>query len=302
MSKITELCDYLYNDNHKALKSFNKEEKELMLSETDESTSLVQRELVNTIWKGAEQRRVFRNFLPVMQSPKMYGTTAVYVGHPNEYATKVSEGSAMPENTLDYQSVDIDLNKFTVGVSISNEMLEDGKFELVEYEIGRAGMKIENSINQLILSALLDGTTNSAVDPTTALDYADIGAGYKTISNLKWNPTDVILHPMAIEDIISDNKSININFNNGNLYGMNTHLCDIETTADATSYWDDTDAANHYFGLVLDRYNCGIIAIRDDLDVDSVKDFVHDITSFNVSTRAGFGVTNSTATCGILTV
>jgi hypothetical protein len=87
------------------------------------------------------------------------------------------------------------------------------------------------------------------------------------------------------------------------LYELYTDLETAYTWNGGTQkYWDATDGANHYYGIVLDSDNYAVIGMQEDIHIKSKKnDPVHDLTNLVASMKFDVKVINNKAAVRILT-
>lgn len=321
MSRLTKLLEYEFAGNSqkkRILNSasfnnlFNKQEKQLIIgTDADISGNLLMEEITNTIKNGAENRRLMRDILPTV-NVKGNSVTPVYGTKPSgNLAEKIAEGSSFPVQTEIYSSgATININKYGTRSTITSELIEDSQFDLIEIELMRIGEKLENKLNEVVIGTLLDnhnGTTPSDVDPgASVVRYEDIGDAYEELGTIGWKPTDLIMRPRFVGQLLTCPNSpsgaatpINADYGSGKLFGINTHVLD--TPYNGTTYWDDTDGASHYYGLLLDRNNYGMIAIKQDITVENYRDYPTDLYGIVGSIKFGVGVAHNDAAVRILT-
>lgn len=307
MSKLTKLMEYKtagLNDRKKILNSYsfnsylNKSEKELLLDNDSYVDSLLTEEVYNAINTGAQKRRVMRDILPVINTNK-YSIDTLYAEQPSgNIAEEIAGGAEIPVNTTYYSSGSVDIKSYGARARITEELIEDAEFSIIELELNHLGEAIENKLNQVAIETLIDGAVSANdVDASSApLKYEHIGDAYETLGSLGWKPTDIIFRPRAVGQLVT-NTPKNINYDGGNLFGLKSHILD--TSSDS---WNDTDSATNSYGLLLDKDNYGFIAMRKDMTISEYKEPIDDLTNLIVSIRFGVGVTHDNAAVRLLTV
>ncbi len=303
MSKLTKILEYHNASKSKRkelLDSFPQETKELLLSEQVESGTLVQSEVLACIVDGAKSRQSARNVVPIINTNSNTCSVA-YGGTPSgQYAPYVAESAAIPIRTNNYDSTDIVIKKIAIRPLITMEMIEDGNYGMIELELRRAGVLLENKLNQEIMTTLLDGTTVS-IDPIGShMNSADMGLAKAKVDDEGWLADGVLLEPKTLGYMIDESSLTDVTDINNNLIGLKAAIVNCQTDGTGTAYWDGTDANNHYGGIVFDTYNYAVIAMKEDINAELYLDPIHDLVGMVVSMRFGVGILNENAACKIL--
>ena len=216
MSKFTKLLEYAFAGNSERKRMLQKDSfkkivgekavKQLLQSEDINETTLLQEEVIKKVYEGAEPFKCVRNVFPVVKTNSY--TIRFVVGAAGTYAEKVAEGAAVPVHEESYSKVDVEMVKYATRPLITKEMIADGLFDIVEWEIKKVGARLENTLNRVVLEKLLselDGI--SAIDPTgTHLAVTDIANAVGQVKNKNWNPDVLITHPMAEAYLLQDSN------------------------------------------------------------------------------------------------
>ena len=277
--------------------------KRLLITQADDYSELLVTEITKVIQDGAMERRCMRDVIPVLPVPDGFTSKITYGITPNLYAGYVAEGSEVPIVVDDYSTRTITLKKVAERPLITGEMVEDNRVGVIERELKACGARLENKLNQEVIGTLLDGahgTTPEDIDPDgTHTDIADISMAYGDLCDTGWKPNKLVLHPKVVGYVESD-MGYQVNFNNGNLWDMDTHILNATVDETKTNHWLDTDAATNYTGLVLDSTNYATICMNQDISVDKFDDPINDLVGIIVSMRFGVGCLNDTAAVRIL--
>ena len=289
-------------DNDSFINHFNKEEKQLLLSETGE-TDLVVREVIGAIVEGAKAREAARKVIPIINT--VSDTCRVTYGSSpsGSYASYVAEGASINIDGIQWSKTDIDIKKAAVRIPITNELIEDSEFDVVELELKKAGAKLENKLNQQAITTMLDSVTGTSdVDPNGShIGTYDIGLAKAAVDSKGWKADSVLLEPNGYGYLMDETNMPEIAAGNNSFLGLNISILDADTDGTGTAMWDGTDSSNHYTGLVFDSYNYAVIAMREDINIGKFKDPVHDLLDVVAKMRFGVGVLNTDAACRILT-
>ena len=103
-------------------------------------------------------------------------TLKVDIATDDSYQPKqFSSGAAMPSETIETKQATLDFKNFSINFPITNDLIEDSQFDLIEMHLSNAGREMGEYASNLCLTELAspqdgDGTTNtctSAVNDTT---------------------------------------------------------------------------------------------------------------------------------------
>jgi hypothetical protein len=271
---------------------------------------LIQEEVLRTVVAGAEPAKCMREVLPIIRTKS--NSVRVVIGQSGAYATDLAEGGIIPLDTSTYSKVDISINKTGTRPAITTELVEDGLFDVVEREIMKAGLRMENKLNRDCIVELLSNLSLTDIDPATAdtLLAKEIMKAATSIKVVNRMPDTCLLtaaaHGFLFQDTqltyasyAGDNKMLR-QHDPGILGGLKLKV--LNTTTGSTSvYWDDTDGATHYEALVLDSQTpAAYLAIRRDMTVKRYDDPIHDLIGMAVTMRYGVGTIDANCMCGIL--
>jgi len=326
MGRLAKVLEYTYagdSERKRILRSprFPTDVRELVMSESMEEDTLVSQEIEKTILEGAETRSVIRKVLPIVDI-NTYNTLVPYDLSPSGSLEPVGEVAEAPTLVTYFQSGSVQPRKYSTKIQITNEMLNDHRWDLVETQIKRAGAVLENTLNKVGMTEMLDGhngTKPADIDPTYLhIQLSDLARARQSLQTEYWGGGGItfIGHPAAWRYLYTTTSGsnyagtnlVNISPNTGdNIIGMdayelNTPLETHRVWASSTpKYWDSTDSANHYYGIVLDSNNYAIIGMQDDIHVSrEVNDPVHDLTSLVASAKFDVKVIKNKAAVRIL--
>ena len=319
MSKLTKLLEYGFAGNNEKSRLMNKESfkktigdeayKTLLQSENYAITNstLVQEEIYKTVIEGAEPFKCMREVVPTVNT-NSYSVRFVK-GEAGTYADQIAEGGKIPIDTQTYSKTDITINKYGTRPLITNELIEDALFDVVELELKKAGARLENKLNRVILAALLAGISTNTLSPAGAhLQVSDIALAISKIKKNNYLPNIIVTHPTAEAYLLQDSNLAYVSYAGSpgalrqgdvgaKLMGLKPYTC---TATDAASpTWDDTTAASDVTALVLSKEDIGALCMRRDLTIEQYDDPIHDLIGMSLTMRYGFGVLRETAGCKI---
>jgi len=307
MSKLTKLLELGYAGNVERSRLLDKpstkncfsdkEYKALLQSDGSTSTTLIQEEVYKTISEGAEPWKCMREILPIIKTDSY--SVRIVKGEVGKYAEQVAEGAKVPIDTQTYTKEDITINKFGTRPLITNELIEDGLFDVVELELKKAGARMENKLNRVALLEILTDTTagTADVDPGgTHVAVTDIAKARADVAGNNYIPDTIIMHPSAEGYLLQDSNLVYASWAGQSnsltsgtvpkVMGLKPYTLSV-TTGDAGHVWGSTDAANNYNGIIMDSAAHTYIAMRRDLTVEEYDDPIHDIVGIACTMRYG---------------
>jgi HK97 family phage major capsid protein len=273
------------------------ERRDLLLTESIESTTLVQTEFYRTVLEGSEPNKIIRSAIPVINVAR--NTTSFVLGETGSVLGKVAEGAELPNNQQNYSKVDLTTEKYGEKNIISNELIEDSLFEVVAMEVAKSGARAENTLNHVGLTALLD-------DAGKEHDTAGSNQGVKALLGARkemrssfFDPDTAIIcsdaeYQLGIDTQISyasyaGNNTLLSTGRLPSILGLNIETYDAaDTTYNSGTYtWDyDTDGE---IGMVLVDTSrlSALIGIRRDITVEKYSDPIRDLKGAALTFRFG---------------
>jgi HK97 family phage major capsid protein len=286
--------------------------KALLQSERNAITNstLVQEQVWRTAIEGAEPFRCMRDVVPTIQVGS-YSTRFVK-GETGTYANEVAEGAKIEIDTQEYSKLDIAITKYGVRPLITNELIEDGLFPVIELEIKKAGARLENKLNRVILNALINGTTANATPIANTVNpagphiaVADIARAIGEVKKDNYLPDILVTHPTAEAWLFQDSNIAYASYmgsagpiTSGNfprILGLSPYTC--TATDGASPVWDDTTAASDITAFIISKNDCGVLTMRRDLTVEQYDDPIHDLVGIAFTMRYGADVLQANAGC-----
>lgn len=282
--------------------------KALIQSNGIQSANLLQEEVYKTISEGAEPFKCLRDILPIIKTDSY--SVRVVKGEVGSYAEDVAEGSKVPIDTQVYSKQDITIKKIGTRPLITNELIEDALFDIVQLELSKAGARMENKLNRDCLVELASDQGVTEVDPANShLEVSDLATARASIEAYNYLPDTMILHPTAEGYLLQDSNLVYASYAGNNtalttgkipkILGMIPKTLSV-TTGSTSYYWDGTDSSTHWNALCLDSKATAYLAMRRDLTVEEYDDPIHDIMGIACTMRYGVEVIRNTAQCFVL--
>lgn len=262
------------------------------------ASTLVQEEVYKTVIEGAEPFKCWRECQPIINTDS-YSVRFVK-GEAGTYAEKVAEGAKITIDTQEYTKTDVTIEKYGVRPLITHELIEDALFDVIDLELKKAGARMENKLNRVILAAVLAGVTTNTVNPGGPhIAVSDIAQAIGKIKKQNYLPDTLVLHPTAEAYLIQDSNLAYVSWAGGNQtlrnYGLGGKLMgltpfDCTATDAASPTWDDTTAASDVTALVLSKNDLGATCMRRDLTIEQYDDPIHDLVGIALTMRYGYGI------------
>lgn len=275
--------------------------RELLLSDSNSTTTLIQAEVYATVVEGAQPVRQMRNLVDIVQMNS--NTMRVNYGGAAAYAAEVDEATEIPIAVQTYTPITFTAKKYGARPLITRELVNDGLFDVIAEEIKYAGAKLENRLNAVALDEFLLYSGNE-------FDTAGSNQGIKGVAKAigvqkeaGFMPTDLIMHPEAEAIVLCDYTPTGAYYQVGNatttgilpapILGMNAGGCGV-TYSGGTYTWGY--AADTEIGmLLLDRNRGGKIGMREDIRVEKYDDPVKDLVGISCTMRTCAKAINTTA-------
>jgi len=276
-------------------KPYDKPARELLLSEAIESTTLIQTEVYRTVAEGSEPAKCWENHIQTVDI-KGNAWTWVY-GETGTYAGKVAEGGEIPIDTQDYSSKTFTCVKRGVRPLITRELVEDGLFSIVDLELRKAGLRLQNAIEQECLNEmLLDSGSNFDTATTAgAMGSKAVVGAMMQLEGYGFHGTDIVMCPGFAAYVFNDYVPALYSGSPGmpvmgapgakltSILGLSAGICNVTYSA-GTYYWAYT--TNDYAGaLVFDKSAAGGLVFARRPNVEQYVDPIHDLVGCSVTAR-----------------
>jgi hypothetical protein len=270
--------------------------RELLLTTAIESTNLIQTEMYATVVEGAEPFKVMRQALNVL--PMNAATLDIPVGEAGSYAREVAEGAEVPISTQDYSKVTFTAKKIAERPVITDEMVADALYPVIELELRKAGAKLENKINQM---AIIELVANTAQHDTggSKQGIQAIAAAQAKVEGAGYMPDRIVMHPefkaLLMTEFVPTGYSGADAVMTGklpNLLGLQAFVSNVaHTTAASWGY----AAGDELGAVVYDSQNSTMLGIRQDITVKRYDDVVRMLQGTVVSARVAVDTLSATA-------
>lgn len=317
-TKLTKLLEYQNAGNSERKQLANKhsfktivlgdldrDQKELLLSDEMESSKLLQSEVYDTIIEGQKPYRSVRDVIPTFKADA-HQVRVTYTSGATAYADEIPEGGKIPIDNSKFETKNIDIKKIGTRPLITNEMVEDGLWDMVQWELRRAGARMENKLNRDVIDTLCEGSWNSEVTANT-VTLSDIASARKAVFENNWIPTEAFIYPTVESHLVSGSNLLYANRAGdsnalrdgeiGKLFGLNFHRLSVDGASSTHKWGNGYDGANEVGVLVFDPEVYGMIAMRRELEIEEYDDPIHDLMGLSATMRFGSSVIQGDAGC-----
>lgn len=264
-------------------------------------TTLVQEQVYSSILAGSQPQIVWRGILPTVNA-NSYRMRFVK-GETGSYAGEVAEGGAVDVDTQTYTSQNVDIKKIGTRPLITEELIQDGLFDVIEQELQYAGRRMENKLNRYVLDKILNGsnaistsTHNPAGDHAAVTDLAHL---IGKIQKQDYMPDTFVAYPTTAAYLMQDSNVAYAAYMGSDaplvsgklptLLGLTPYICTATDTASSPT-WGDATAGTSVGGIVFSKNDLGKLVISRDLTVKDYDDPIHDIRGIVLTMRFGFDV------------
>jgi N4-gp56 family major capsid protein len=248
-------------------------------------SELVKENLFNIIKEASIAAPVGRQIVDVINM--QYGSTLDFdlADKDSMKVRVVAEGAEIPLDAESYTKKSVTPSMYGVRVGITNRMIEDANWDLVQRNLREAGRRVGLKEDEIIFNALEDTTNgfpseNAVTSAGTELAIADIVSAMKEVENNDYVPNVMVLNPEQVSELrqidtfveadkVGDRRVFERGWV-GKIYGLDTI---ITTQLDAASV------------LVMDKNEAGGLVVRRPLTVEKWKEPIRDLTQAVVTTR-----------------
>lgn len=253
----------------------------------DHESELIKQQLVSTIKDAAQKKTVGRQIVSVI--PLREGSTLDWnkADKDSMLVRKIAEGANARLTHETYTQISITPEKFGGTVKITNEMIEDSNFPLIDRMLRQAGRELANTEDTIIFNSFADSTNgfiqNTDHDITsqgTEIGIVDITNSMQQIEEQDYDPDTYIINPKQINELrqidtfveadkVGDRRTFENGFV-GRIFGIDAVKSTI--LAADTAY-------------VIDKTEAGSLVIRRPLTIEKFEDPMRDLVGATFTQR-----------------
>lgn len=167
-----------------------------------EGSLLIVKKIHDKLVEEVEKRLIPRDQAALIIGPSGIPGSSVDVDRedPNSLAIReIAEGADIYIDNQTYDSVNIKPKKYGVGIRITRELMEDGKWNLLARNITTAGKRFAENETKLILVQLDSAATTNAGG--AAFTISDITTMMYDVENNDYTPTTLLVGTEVLNDL-----------------------------------------------------------------------------------------------------
>jgi hypothetical protein len=287
-------------------------------SDYEEIDTLFREQLFETIQEGARQEQFAREVGNVINAQTRQGD--VPIAEDDEVAEKVAQGAEIRDDREDYTTVAWDCERHGQGARVTDAMRDQAMVDLIERQIQHVGRSVENAINRVYLTSLIDDAQNNFDTEGSDQGVPALNGAYTEVDTDDFKPNTYVTHPEYRGTLFDDSNLVYANragsdeiLRNredapivGDLMGLDMHAAASDRTYDDGT--DDTwPGGSETWGFaadgekgaaVFDRNHTHIILYNPDGDGMTVKDYedpIRDLNGVNARTYIDFDYSQARA-------
>lgn len=256
--------------------------------------------VLSTVWDAAFESNIGRQFVTVISEGKQRSVKIPVEGRPA--FTEIAHGAwgDGPETGKDYTFVEWSVKKFGARVSISQDMVDDAEWAVVQRQLRMLGLAYgEFETNRILDTMFTDA--GQAVGSAGTLTTALILQGWRKFQRFPGGgtrvPTHLILSPEHYEDLAaSDTPFQNLLFHRQDLSaGKVQAAVGFLPGSQMTVVVHPALAANT--SLMIAKDTAGVLLVRQDLNVEELDDPLHDLVHGKASSRVEYKTIEANSIC-----
>jgi hypothetical protein len=194
---------------------------------------------------------------------------------------EVAEGGPFPIDVVKYETFNMKPKKVGVQCTITKEMVEDGKWDLIDHHAKVAGVRMAEYFTDRVINDALENATSSTTS-VASMDVATITRAMQYLEDLDYTPTDIFMGPTVVNDIrnldafadaaVHGTDEMQRTGMIGQIYGVNVHVISARLI-------------NTLYAYMIDRAHAIIVAEKRPVTVENYDQVTHDLSGLVVSRR-----------------
>ena len=277
---------------------------ELLTTRTGtEGSLLIVRTIADTLFEDVEAMLVGRNWAAQIFGPADIPGSSIDINREDENSMEVelvAEGAEIPLGQPAYSSFNVKPKKYGIRPLITREMLEDGKFNLIQHSLKRAAAKLAENETSLIVSDGLDQAANT-VAGGAAITIANITTAMQNLEDSSYKPSVLFVGPEVMNDLRNidtfaeadkfGSREMQERGTVGRLYGLQV----VMVSTDGLTGYTGTSA------YVVDPDHAFVLAEKRPVTVEQYDDVIHDMRGAVITQRIAVAALRTNAIAKITT-
>ena len=261
------------------------------LLQTDIGTEgqlLIPRKIYDTLIEEVDKNLIPRSEAAIVMGPGDIPGSSIDIDlvTPNTMDVRVvGEGAESPIDRVQYTSKNLKPLKYGIAIRITKEMLEDGKWNLLQHNIKYAGKRFAENETNLIITNGLDAATNT-ITGGAAITIANITRAMQYLDDEDYTPTTLFVGMEVLNDLrnidtfVEANKVGNRDMLQrgflGTIFGLNV-IKFSTNAAPSTTY--------SKYAYVTDKEYAYVIAEKRSVTITNFDLPVYDMSAANITQR-----------------
>lgn len=301
MKQITSLLIYMDKMAEQKMKAIHE------LLQTDigtEGSLLIVKKIYDTLIEAVDKALIPRSEAAIILGPSDIpgSSTDINLVDPNTMDVRVvGEGAESPIDRARYSEDNFKPVKYGVAIRITKEMLEDGKWNMLQQNVMTAGKRFAENETSLILANALDSAQNT-ITGGAAITIANITRGMQYLDDEDYTPTSLFVGMEVLNDLrnidtfVEANKIGNTDMLQrgflGTIFGLN--VLKFSTNAAPSSTYSK-------YAYITDKQHAYVIAEKRPITIMNFDMPVYDMSAANITQRIVVGELRAKAICKITT-
>jgi len=259
--------------------------------------------VLSTVWDAAFETNIGRQFVQVMSEGKQRSVKIPVEGRPAFVEVAHGATGGGPETGKDYTFVTIEVKKFMGRISISQDMIDDAAWNVVQRQLRALGMAYgEFETNRILDTMFTDAGQSVAASGT--LTMAKVTEGWRKFQRFPGGgtrqPSHLVISPEHYEDLAADTAFQNLFFHrpdvsggakSGGLQGAVGFI----PGSNITVITHPALAADT--SLMIAKDTAGVLLVRQDLNIEEIDDPLRDIVHGKGSSRIEYKTVEANSIC-----
>lgn len=170
----------------------------------EEIDTLFREELRDVVADGAQSRQVAREASFVHTAQNDSGTWSV--AQDDTFAPPVAQGGEIRDDRENYAPINWRTDKYATGSRVTDEMVDQVNIDAIERQMEFLGRAVENSINRVWLTELVDEARETEQRDDTDDDptYQVLNRAYGAVDENDFIPNTRVTHPTFRTELFAD--------------------------------------------------------------------------------------------------
>jgi HK97 family phage major capsid protein len=271
---------------------------ELLTRSAEDET--IEDKIYDVLVKAVRSKLVATNVLAIRVSKGSFPGDSIKIDLADRNTMLVHEIAEGAEVPIDYGTISdftITPKKYGLRPLITKEMMEDGKWDLIQYNLEEAGYQMARKLDSLLLAQIEAGDTASSntVSGSGAITVANINTAIYNLENNDYSATDFIVSPAIAMDI----RNIDT-FVEADKAGVTNPSKGLIGRILGMTVWQSSQVTADY-AYVIDKDHALVLAEKRPITIERYDDVTRDLSGAVVTARWGVRYLRENACCVITT-